>query len=121
DEFWNDVGRGLDVPEGLVDRLRAMRPVLPADPTAAQLEAWIELADLVRDPAFRDAVRTFLQDTYSVPAARVMASAPIQEFIYESGWELVEELMAAHRAGESPRSDRSQTAVVRFLEATAAL
>ncbi|WP_017589471.1 MerR family transcriptional regulator [Nocardiopsis ganjiahuensis] len=121
DEFWNDVGRGLDVPEGFVDRLRAMRPVLPADPTVAQLEAWIELADLVRDPAFRDAVRTYLQDTYFVPEARVMASPPIQEFIHESGWSLVEELMAAHRAGESPRSDRSQTAVTRFLEAAAAL
>ena len=121
DGFWNDVGRGLDVPEGLVDRLRAMRPVLPADPTTAQLEAWIELADLVRDPVFRDAVRSYLQDTYSVPEARVMASQPIQEFIYESGWSLVEELLAAHRAGESPRSARSQLAVTGFLEAAAAL
>ena len=121
DAFWNDVGRGLDVPEGLVDRLRAMRPVLSADPTTAQLEAWIELADLVRDPAFRDAVRTYLHDTYSTGVGETMASPPIQEFIYETGWELVEEVLAAHRAGESPRSARSQTAIVRFMEAAAAL
>lgn len=121
DEFWNDVGQGLDVPEGFVDRLRTIRPVLPADPTADQLGAWIELADLVRDPAFRDAVRTYLHDNYSTDVGRNIASAPFQEFIYESGWALVEELLAAHRAGESPRSDRSQLAVIRFMEAATAL
>lgn len=121
DEFWNEVGQGLDVPEGFVDRLRTMRPVLPADPTAAQLEAWIELADLVRDPAFRDAVRTYLHDNYSTDVGRNIASAPFQEFVYESGWALVEELLAAHRAGESPRSERSQLAVTRVMEAASAL
>ncbi len=121
DEFWNDVGRGLDVPEALVNRLRAMRPVLPADPTTSQLEAWIELADLVRDRDFRDAVRSFLQETYSAPEGRVMASQPVQEFIYETGWEFIEELLAAHRAGESPRSPRSQLAATRVLEGAAAL
>lgn len=121
DEFWNDVGQGLDVPEGFVDRLRAMRPVLPADPAAAQLEAWIELADLVLDPVFREAVRTYLQDAYSTPETRTMASQPFQHFIYESGQPLMEELLAAHRTGESPRSARSQLAVTRFMEAATAL
>ncbi|GAA1531354.1 hypothetical protein [Kribbella lupini] len=32
-------------------------PELPDDPSPDQLEAWIELADLVRDPAFKAAVR----------------------------------------------------------------
>ncbi|MBR8745126.1 MerR family transcriptional regulator [Nocardiopsis sp. MG754419] len=121
DDFWNDVGAGLDVPEGFVDRLRTVRPVLPADPTAAQLEAWIELADLVRDPAFRDAVRTYLHETYSTHPGERMASSPVQEFIYESGAALVEEVLAAHRAGESPRSPRSQRVVTRFLEAAVGL
>jgi DNA-binding transcriptional MerR regulator len=121
DDFWNDVGQDLDVPEGFVDRLRAMRPVLPADPTAAQLEAWIELGDLVSDPAFREAVRTYLQDTYSAPEARVLATEPFQEFMHESGAPLVEELLAAHRAGHSPRSPRVQQAVTRFMEAATAL
>ncbi|MBT3153052.1 MerR family transcriptional regulator [Streptomyces sp. CHD11] len=121
DAFWNDVGEGLDVPEGLVRRLSAMRPVLPADPSAAQLEAWIELADLVRDPVFRDAVRTWLTETYSAPEARAVASDPFQEFIHASGAPLMEELLAAHRAGESPRSPWAQRAVTRFMEAAAAL
>ncbi|MFJ9554271.1 MerR family transcriptional regulator [Nocardiopsis sp. NPDC101807] len=119
DDFWNDVEQGLDVPDGFVDRLRAIRPVLPADPTAAQLEAWIELADLVRDPAFRDAVRAYLHDTYSTDVGRSIASAPFQDFIYGSGVSLTEEVMAAHRAGESPRSPWAQNAVTRFMEGAA--
>ncbi|GAA4928357.1 DNA-binding transcriptional MerR regulator [Nonomuraea thailandensis] len=121
DDFWNDVGRDLDVPEGFVDRLRAMRPVLPPDPTAAQLEAWIELADLVTGPAFRDAVRAYLRDTYSAPEARTLATEPFQHFVHVSGAPLMAELLAAHRAGQSPRSPRAQEAVTRFMRAAAAL
>lgn len=121
DDFWNDVGEDLDVCEGFVDRLRTMRPVLPADPTAAQLEAWIELADLVSNRAFRDAVRTYLHDAYSIPEARVLTTEPFQAFIYVNGPPLVEELLAAYRAGESPRSPRAQQAVTHFMEAATAL
>ncbi len=119
DDFWNDVGEGLDVPEGFVDRLREMRPVLPADPTAAQLEAWIELADLVRDPEFREAVRTYLRDTYSTDVGRDIASPRFQDFMYGSGTALIKEVLAAHRDGESPRSTRAQEAVTRFMEEAA--
>lgn len=121
DDFWNDVGENVDVPEGFIDRLRTMRPVLPADPSVAQLEAWIELGDLVRDAAFRDAVRAHLTETYSVPAARTIATEPFQEFIHVDGVALIQELLAAHRAGESPRSARAQQAAVRFMEAANAL
>ncbi|WP_047870614.1 MerR family transcriptional regulator [Nocardiopsis sp. RV163] len=119
DDFWNDVGEGLDVPEGFVDRLREMRPVLPADPTTVQLEAWIELADLVRDPEFREAVRAYLRDTYSTDVGRSIASPRFQDFTYGSGTELMKEVLAAHRAGESPRSPRAQEAVTRFMEEAA--
>jgi hypothetical protein len=98
-----------------------MRPVLPADPTAAQLEAWIELADLVQDQDFRDAVRTFLQDTYSTSDDRAAPSQPFQDFIYGAGWQCAEELLAAHRSGEHPRSARSQQAVARAMEAARTL
>ncbi|MEY9211584.1 hypothetical protein [Thermobifida halotolerans] len=121
DDFWNDVGEGLDVAEGLVDRLRGMRPVLPADPTAAQLEAWIELADLVSRPEFRDAVRAYLRDAYSAPEAQLLATEPFQDFIHDSGAPLMRELLAAYRAGESPRSACVQQAVMRFVEEVTAL
>ncbi|MCS7483593.1 MerR family transcriptional regulator [Umezawaea endophytica] len=121
DDFWNDVGEGLDVPEGFVDRLRAQRPILSADPTAAQLEAWIELADLVASPTFRAEVRAYLRDTYSAPEARTLATEPFQEFMHVTGAPLMEELLAAHRSGESPGSPWAQRAVTRFLEAATAL
>ncbi|MDA0563421.1 MerR family transcriptional regulator [Streptomonospora sp. S1-112] len=121
DDFWNEVGAGLSVPEGFVERLRRMRPVLPEEPTAAQLEAWIELADLVGDAKFRAAVRSYLERTYSSGEGRVVAGAAFQEFMYGSGTALVEEVLAAYRAGESPRSARAQQAVTRFMEGAAAV
>ncbi|MFF2376974.1 MerR family transcriptional regulator [Streptomyces xiamenensis] len=121
DDFWNDVGRNLDVPESFVGRLRARRPVLPADPTPAQLEAWIELADLVRKPAFRASVRAYLEDTYTAPETRAITTEPFQDFMHGGGAAVMEDLLAAHRAGQSPRSPWAQEAVTRFLEAATAL
>ena len=37
--------------------LRAMRPELSDDPEPHQVEAWVELAELVQDPDFRASVR----------------------------------------------------------------
>jgi hypothetical protein len=75
----------------------------------------------VSDPAFRAAVRSYLHDTYSAPEARVLAAEPFQDFIHVRGASLVEELLAAYRAGESPRSPWAQQAVTRFMEAVTAL
>ncbi|MFD6391718.1 MerR family transcriptional regulator [Nocardia sp. NPDC060259] len=41
----------------MVDLVRAAMPDLPDDPTPDQLAAWMELAELVEDNDFRDAVR----------------------------------------------------------------
>ncbi len=121
DDFWNEVGQGLDVPDGFVDRLRMMRPRLPQDPTSAQLEAWIELADLLRDQGFGDAVRAYLQELYSTAQGQYIASESVQDFIHTTGARIGEELIAAYHAGEPARSPRVQEVVARFVEATAAL
>jgi DNA-binding transcriptional MerR regulator len=39
------------------ERMRAALPMLPAEPSDTQIDAWIELASLVGDPAFRQRVR----------------------------------------------------------------
>ncbi|GGV37553.1 MerR family transcriptional regulator [Actinomadura cremea] len=49
--------RGLDMEPAFAARLRAMLPDLPDDPTPEQVGAWVELAHLVSDPAFRASVR----------------------------------------------------------------
>ena len=53
DRFWDRVTHGLPGSEA-VDRLRAAgTPELPADPTPEQLDAWLELAELVADEDFQ--------------------------------------------------------------------
>jgi DNA-binding transcriptional MerR regulator len=57
DRFWDRVTEGLPGGEA-VDRLRqAGTPELPADPTGEQLDAWLELAELVADEDFQRTTR----------------------------------------------------------------
>ncbi|TDC07125.1 MerR family transcriptional regulator [Nonomuraea longispora] len=119
DDFWNEVGEGLDVPDGFVERLSTMRPRLPEDPSAAQLEAWIELADLVQDQRFRAAVRSYLQDVYGTFPGSSLAAAPVWDFIHEDGAKIGEEVVAAYRSGLAPDSPRACELVVRMAGAAA--
>jgi DNA-binding transcriptional MerR regulator len=47
----------LDVHPEFVGIMRSMTPELPDNPEAEQVEAWVELAELSRDPDFRASVR----------------------------------------------------------------
>ncbi|MCO6698790.1 MerR family transcriptional regulator, partial [Streptomyces sp. Vc17.3-30] len=60
DEFKEEVFGGLDDPR-LRDRMRTFSIELPDDPTPEQVDAWIELAELVRDPGFRARLRTWME------------------------------------------------------------
>ncbi|MBV2366366.1 MerR family transcriptional regulator [Streptomonospora nanhaiensis] len=57
DDYHDAVFGGLDMDEEFVARQRSVRVDLPDDPAPEQVDAWVELAGLVRDPAFRDRVR----------------------------------------------------------------
>ncbi|HZD38549.1 MAG TPA: MerR family transcriptional regulator, partial [Actinomycetes bacterium] len=57
DDFADEVFSGLGADAGLVAHLR-QAPDLPEDPTPEQVDAWIELAELVSDPAFRRRIRS---------------------------------------------------------------
>jgi DNA-binding transcriptional MerR regulator len=48
---------GLDANPAFVELLRTSMPELPDDPSPEQVEAWVELAELVQDPGFRAAIR----------------------------------------------------------------
>jgi DNA-binding transcriptional MerR regulator len=57
DRFWDRVTEGLPGSDA-VDRLRAAgTPELPPDPTPEQLDAWLELAELVADEDFQRTTR----------------------------------------------------------------
>ena len=57
DDFLDEAFGGLDANPELVALLRSMRPELPDDPEPGQVNAWVELADLVQDRDFRASVR----------------------------------------------------------------
>ena len=57
DDFLDEAFGGLDANPELVALLRSMRPELPDDPEPGQVNAWVELAELVQDLDFRASVR----------------------------------------------------------------
>lgn len=57
DGFVDEAFGDLDANPELVQLLRSAVPELPTEPAAEQLEAWIEVAELVGDPAFKAGVR----------------------------------------------------------------
>ena len=56
DEFVDEVFAGTDPDApgaGIANGMRMLPAELPEDPTTEQVEAWVELAELVGDPTFR--------------------------------------------------------------------
>jgi hypothetical protein len=97
DEFLNDVTAGLS--DGVIERIRETRPVLPPDPSPEQLDAWITLAELLRDDRFRDATRSYLHETYAEFPGSEISAPEVQEVINSAGTDLMPKLTAAQQAG----------------------
>ena len=56
-DFVEHVFDGLDIEPGFAARMRSAMPELPDDPSPEQVDAWIELGELVQDEDFRAAIR----------------------------------------------------------------
>jgi DNA-binding transcriptional MerR regulator len=61
EEFLAAVFEGRE-DDPFAERMRAALPVLPPDPSEAQVDAWIELAGLVEDPSFHERVRSMVAE-----------------------------------------------------------
>ncbi|WP_326560530.1 MerR family transcriptional regulator [Micromonospora sp. NBC_01796] len=107
DEFWTEVTTGWEAPERMVEWWRAARPELPEQPTAAQLEAWIELAELVRDTEVRQAVRRELYEACTTGAGPLMTSSPMLDTL-EAGAAIAQPVMDAAREQVPPDSPRGR-------------
>ncbi|PZF81545.1 MerR family transcriptional regulator [Jiangella anatolica] len=90
DDYWSSAFEGLDTDPAFADRMRSVRVDLPDDPTPAQVEAWVELAELVQDPDYRARVRQMAE-----AGARSGAPSPAETALYESVLELVTPLQSA--------------------------
>ncbi|MFB7723421.1 MerR family transcriptional regulator [Nocardia sp. NPDC056100] len=60
-DFIDDTFGSADGNPEMAELVRTAMPELPEDPEPHQVEAWIELADLVQDPDFRAAVRHMVE------------------------------------------------------------
>lgn len=56
-EFLDEAFAGLDIEPGFEARMRSARPEPPDDPTPEQVEALVELAELLEDADFRHTIR----------------------------------------------------------------
>lgn len=96
---------------GVADKLRMGAPELPDDPTADQVAAWVEVAELLRDPDFVATSRRM--------AERARAEGPEPDVAqFAVGKAVGEHAGAAVAAGLDPASDQAR-AVVERIEAAA--
>ncbi|MBV7699142.1 MerR family transcriptional regulator [Streptomyces sp. TRM70350] len=57
-EFVDEMFHGLDTADPVIrERMRTMAVDLPEQPTPEQVDAWVELAEMLRDPRFRARMR----------------------------------------------------------------
>jgi hypothetical protein len=97
-------------PSPVADRLRMGAPELPDDPTAEQVVAWVELAELLRDPGYVEASRRMAE------RARTDGVAP--DGGHGRAAAVGEHAGAAVRTGVAPGSPEALT-VIEHIEALA--
>ncbi|WP_232237568.1 MULTISPECIES: MerR family transcriptional regulator [Actinoalloteichus] len=117
DEFWDEVSDGLPVHPAYTRLLHQMRPKLPEEPTTEQLEAWIELADMVRDADFRREVRRFFHDSFAGDKALQVTSPEMLKRLEEQG-AIEQEIGAARTSGLPVDSPRARELAERLVKAT---
>ncbi|MGW4110579.1 helix-turn-helix domain-containing protein [Actinosynnema sp. NPDC004786] len=115
DDFFEEVFGGLDLEPTFEQRMRSVRVELPDDPTAEQLEAWIELANLVRDPDFRASIRRMSERHQEMRAqgADLSPSSPAQLEAFQYA---IAQAREALDAGVDPRSPGAAAVVARINE-----
>jgi DNA-binding transcriptional MerR regulator len=97
---------GLDDPGPVAEKMRMATPDLPEDPTTEQVAAWVELAQLVQDPAFRARVRDM--------AVAGAGAAPPDEAGAAMVAAVAEHAGAALAAGIDPASEEAAQVVHRI-------
>jgi DNA-binding transcriptional MerR regulator len=109
DDYLDAVFGDVDDDGTVLAKYQMGQPRLPDDPTPAQLEAWVELAQLLRDPGFRRASRT-MAERGAAESKQPSASPMLARAVAEHAG-------AARRDGIDPASDAARP-VVELIEAT---
>ncbi|MGN5382413.1 MerR family transcriptional regulator [Streptomyces lasalocidi] len=119
-ELWDFVTDGLDVHPSYVERLHSQRPHLPEEPSTEQLEAWIELAEIVQDEEFRTALRDFFHRVFGTEQGKLVASPEMMARI-ERHRQLRLEARDAQQAGVPADSSQARDIAERVAADSAEL
>ena len=116
-DFIDDAYAGLDADPDFAAKLRSAMPELPDDPAPEQVDAWVELAELVQDPGFKARIRQMIEYQASHPeVTREFAGADLAD-LAEVTKQHVEAAMAD---GIAPGSPQAAPVVDRIVEEYAA-
>jgi DNA-binding transcriptional MerR regulator len=110
--FYDRLSEGIPMDEGWKRRMiEASTPKLAEDPTPAQLDAWVELAEMVSDPKFVENLRESAKDVCGKTDMEAMRRA---------GDEAASLARDAGARAVAPESDEAKRTVERYGAALAA-
>lgn len=109
ENFYQRVGEGLPVDDAWQKKMiEASAPKLPDNPSPEQLDAWIELAELVADPTFVERLRD--------SAKQVWGKQIDMTILREANEEAAKAAAEARSLGASPASEEGRRIVDGFVE-----
>ncbi|KUL25769.1 MerR family transcriptional regulator [Streptomyces regalis] len=104
EEFVDEMFHGLDTADPVIrEQMRNMAVDLPDEPTPEQVDAWVELAELLQDPEFRAHMRTVAEFNAAGRGPETPAGA--------SMWfarKLVQSAAEARERGVAPESPEAE-------------
>jgi DNA-binding transcriptional MerR regulator len=105
EEFVEEMFHGLDLADpDIRDRMRDSAMGLPEDPTPEQVDAWVELAEMVQDPKFRAQMREAAEFNSADRAPDTPREASM--WFFKRLVELVGKAREQGIAPESPKADK---------------
>lgn len=103
-DFVDDTFGGLDADPEFVEMMRSATPDLPDDPAPEQVQAWVELAELVQDDGFRASVRRMAEHQAAERAAgdRTGLHHDLTAYVEDTVARAVDEGVAPESPGARP-------------------
>jgi DNA-binding transcriptional MerR regulator len=103
ERFYDAVSEGSHMDAGWKKTMvEASAPTLPDDPTPEQIDAWIELAEIVNDPSFLESMKSSVKETWTADFDHV-------------AYKKAAETMMSESKGLSPEDPRAKEVVERCL------
>ncbi|MER5547524.1 MerR family transcriptional regulator [Streptomyces sp. NPDC002589] len=115
DDFVAEIFHGLDTADPWIrERTRSIGVQLPDDPTPEQVDAWVELAELLQNPDFRATMRRMIEFNAADRTPDTPSGASAMFF-----QRLVELAGAARERGVTPQSPEADAVLTELLGADA--